>query len=263
MDDVAPLFQQNLGPMGRDVAPAGDASFSELVSAYSTRLRPGEGPVHVNCMTTMAECRAAILAARERNCFPVWVSWACDEDGESVTRVDVLAALFVCEGMGCAAFGLNCREEVARSQLARLAPYASVPLFWAYEGKIEAYPYQPCTRDPDVIPCATGTRPCFVTRTVDVGEGLECGPNLLEDIIAAEDAPVGAVKIVVTEQDDVDIFAQHQYAIGKALCLWSDVPELLEQALRVYQGRAFYDGTGDLDRKELDRLSWTYGLIVL
>lgn len=32
---------------------------------------------------------------------------------------------------------------------------------------------------------------------------------------------------------------------------------------RVYQGRAFYDGTGDLDRKELDRLSWTYGLIVL
>lgn len=63
MDDVAPLFQQTLGPMGRDVAPAGDASFSELVSAYSTRLRPGEGPVHVNCMTTMAECRAAILAA--------------------------------------------------------------------------------------------------------------------------------------------------------------------------------------------------------
>ena len=61
----------------------------------------------------------------------------------------------------------------------------------------------------------------------------------------------------------MDIFAQHQYAIGKALCLWSDVPELLEQALRVYQGRAFYDGTGDLDRKELDRLSWTYGLIVL
>ena len=153
--------------------------------------------------------------------------------------------------------------DFSQSQLARLAPYASVPLFWAYEGKIEAYPYQPCTRDPDVIPCATGTRPCFVTRTVDVGEGLECGPNLLEDIIAAEDAPVGAVKIVVTEQDDVDIFAQHQYAIGKALCLWSDVPELLEQALRVYQGRAFYDGTGDLDRKELDRLSWTYGLIVL
>ena len=263
MDDTVPLFQQILGPLGQDVAPAGDAAFEGLVSAYSAKLRLGEGPVHINCMTTMAECRAAILAAREKGSFPVWVSWACDEDGESVTRVDMLAALFVCEGMGCAAFGLNCREEVAKEQLARLAAYASVPLFWVREGKAVPFPYQIQPKDPDVIPCATGTRPCFLTRTVDVGEELECGPDLLEDIIAAEDDPVGAVKIVITEQDDVDIFAQHQYAIGKALCLWSDVPELLEQALRVYQGRAFYDGTGDLEREELERMSRTYGLIVL
>ena len=41
------------------------------------------------------------------------------------------------------------------------------------------------------------------------------------------------------------------------------MPELLEEALRVYQGRAFYDGTGDIAREELDRLTRTYGLIVL
>ena len=34
-------------------------------------------------------------------------------------------------------------------------------------------------------------------------------------------------------------------------------------ALRVYQGRAFYDGTGGLERSELERLSRLYGLIVL
>ena len=34
-------------------------------------------------------------------------------------------------------------------------------------------------------------------------------------------------------------------------------------SLRVYQGRAFYDGTGDLEREELARLSKKYGLIVL
>ena len=92
---------------------------------------------------------------------------------------------------------------------------------------------------------------------------LECTPDLLEDIIEAEDDPVGAVKIAILERDDVDIFAQHQYAVRKALCLWSDVPELLEAALRVYQGRAFYDGTGELEPEELDRLSRKYGLIVL
>ena len=96
-----------------------------------------------------------------------------------------------------------------------------------------------------------------------MGEELECTPDLLEDIIQAEDDPVGAVKIAILEPDDVDIFAQHQYAVRKALCLWSDVPELLEGALRVYQGRAFYDGTGALGREELGRLSRKYGLIVL
>ena len=74
---------------------------------------------------------------------------------------------------------------------------------------------------------------------------------------------MGAVKIAIHEEDDVEIFAQNQYAVREALCLWSDVPELLEGALRVYQGRAFYDGTGGLDRADLERLSRLYGLIVL
>lgn len=263
MDASVPIFQQTVGPLGLDVAPSGEASFEELVDAYRCRLAPVPGAVHINCMTTMAEGRAAILAAGERGCGPLWVSWACDEEGESAAGVDVLAALFVAEGMGAAAFGLNCREEEALGQLERLAHYASVPLFYVREGKPVPYPYTRREQDPDVIPCATGTAPCFVTRTVDVGEELECTPNLLEDIIAAEDNPVGAVKIAILEQDDVDIFAGDQYAIREALCLWSDVPELLEAALRVYQGRAFYDGTGDLEPHELERLSRKYGLIVL
>ena len=175
----------------------------------------------------------------------------------------MLAALFVAEGMGAAAFGLNCPKELALEQLEELSRYASVPLFYVVDGDVATYPYVVQEKDPDVIPCATGTSPCFVTRTVDVGEELECTPKLLEDIIEAEDDPVGAVKISILEQDDVDIFAEHQYAVNKALCLWSDVPQLLEQALRYYQGRAFYDGTGDLDAEELRELSNRYGLIVL
>ena len=84
---------------------------------------------------------------------------------------------------------------------------------------------------------------------VIAAEGID-RQGVLEDIIAAEDDPVGALKIAIRSQDDVDIFAQHQYAVREALCLCSDVPELLEGALRVYQGRAFYDGTGGLERAE-------------
>ena len=263
MDAFVPIFERMIGPLGLDVPPAGEHTFEELVEQYRKLLGGASGAVHINCMMTMSECRAAILAAGECGCGPLWVSWGCDEEGESPARVHMLAALFVAEGMGAAAFGLNCPEELALEQLAELAPYASIPLFYVVDGVPVVWPYEPAEHDPDVIPCASGTQACFVTRTVDVGEELECTPDLLEDIIDAEDDPVGAVKISILEQDDVDAFAEEQYAITKALCLWSDVPELLEAALRVYQGRAFYDGTGDLEREELARLSKKYGLIVL
>ncbi len=263
MDASVPIFKQTLGPLGLDVPPMGETGFEALTAEYRARIQPGRGAVHISGMTTMAECRAALTAVREAGGSPAWVSWICDGDGESPTRVHMLAALFVAEGMGAAAFGLDCPENAAAQHMAELAQYAHIPLFQVREGVLLPYPYTPTRRDPDVIPCATGAAPCFVTRTVDVGEEIECGPDLLEDIIAAEDNPVGAVKIIIQEEDDIEIFAQHQYAVREALCLCSDVPELLEGALRVYQGRAFYDGTGGLERTVLDRLSRLYGLIVL
>lgn len=263
MDASVPIFQQRLEPLGLDVAPAGECGFEELEAAYRVRLEPRKGPVHIAGMTTMAECRAALLAVKRLECGAPWVSWTCGEDGESSTRVQMLAALFVCEGMGAAAFGIDCPEEAAEERMAELAAYAGIPLFRVKGKELIPYPYEPAELDPDAIPCATGTAPCFIRRTIDVGEELECGPDLLEDIIAAEDDPVGAVKIAIQSQDDAEIFALHQYAVREALCLWSDVPELLEEALRVYQGRAFYDGTGELSREELDRLTGLYGLIVL
>ena len=124
--------------------------------------------------------------------------------------------------------------------------------------------FPPVEKDPDVIPCASEKEARFITPDVDVGETIECGPDLLEDILEAEEMrPVGALRIAILEEDDVEIFAQEQYAIRDALCLWSDVPELMEQALRVYQGRAVYDGTAELEPQVLERLSRTYGLIVL
>ena len=124
--------------------------------------------------------------------------------------------------------------------------------------------FPPVEKDPDVIPCASEKEARFITPDVDVGETIECGPDLMEDILEAEEErPVGALRIAILEEDDVAIFAEEQYAIKDALCLWSDVPELMEAALRAYQGRAFYDGTADLEPEVLERLSREYGLILL
>ena len=124
--------------------------------------------------------------------------------------------------------------------------------------------FPPVEKDPDVIPCASEKEARFITPDVDVGETIQCTDHLMEDILEAEEErPVGALKIEVLDTDDLEIFAREQYAVRDALCLWSDVPELLEGALRAYQGRSFYDRTAELEPEFLARMSEKYGLILL
>ena len=109
--------------------------------------------------------------------------------------------------------------------------------------------------DPDVIPCASETEARFITPDVDVGEPIECTSDLMEDILEAEEnCPQGALKIGIWEEDDLLLFAENQYVVKDALCIATDVPELLEGALRAFQGRAFWDGTEELEDEyyELD-----------
>lgn len=125
-------------------------------------------------------------------------------------------------------------------------------------------PFVPHALDSDVIPCASEKEARFITPDVDVGEEIACTSDLLEDILEAEEqCPQGALKITILEDIDIDLFAENQYAVRDALCLWSDVPELLEAALRTYQGRAFWDGTGDLEHPFLEEMCRKYGLILL
>ncbi len=130
--------------------------------------------------------------------------------------------------------------------------------------KVDFASFPPVEHDPDVIPCASETEARFITPDVDVGEGIECTSDLLEDILEAEEeSPQGALKIEILEEDDLLLFAEHQYVIKDALCLSSDVPELLEGALRAFQGRAFWDGTEELEDTFLEEMRQRYGLILL
>lgn len=118
-------------------------------------------------------------------------------------------------------------------------------------------------QDPDILYCASEREAQFISPLVNVGEEIEFSPNFVEDLLAAEEAPTGVSKILLSEEDDLDIFAENQYIIQDAICLSSDSPELMERALRLYNGRAFYDGTGDLDPEALAPLVEKYGLVVL
>ena len=114
MDASVPIMKQMLGPLGLDIPPAGETAFEELVGMYRARLREGEGTVHINCMTTMAECRAAILAVKE-DIIPPTINLreadpACDLDYTPNTAVEtaVEGAMSTSLGFGghnaCVAF---------------------------------------------------------------------------------------------------------------------------------------------------------------
>ena len=79
----------------------------------------------------------------------------------------------------------------------------------------------------------------------------------LSAAVAEEQEPVTAIKIGSWE--DVDALADWQYAISKPLCLVCDEAELLEAALRVYQGRALYEGP--VPEERLEALRKKYGVI--
>lgn len=292
-----------LGPTEEAIPPYGETPFEDLVALYARRAEALKEAdlILVEEVQAMAQARAALLGVRQAGLRqPVLVVCRCDEEGRTPTGGDVLACGIVMQGMGAAAFGLHCSDpDALEEQLSRLHQYLDLPLIavpeegdftgrvptWAAAGArvfpcgghagetaalvralegVDFSAFPPVERDPDVIPCASEKEARFITPDVDVGETIECTPDLMEDIVTAEEeSPVGALRIAILEQDDVDLFAQEQYAIRDALCLWSDVPELMEAALRVYQGRAFYDGTADLEPEVLERLRQTYGLILL
>ena len=66
--------------------------------------------------------------------------------------------------------------------------------------------------------------------------------------------------IRVDTWEDVDGLADVQYMLTKPLCLVCDDAELLEAALRVYQGRALYEGS--LPESALLPLCARYGLLI-
>ena len=89
-----------------------------------------------------------------------------------------------------------------------------------------------------------------ISLTADAEDALSAGQET--------DDPVLAVRI--DDWDGVQALADFQYLIAKPLCIVCDDGELLEAALRVYQGRALYDG--GLPDSTLRPLRDKYGLLI-
>ena len=118
----------------------------------------------------------------------------------------------------------------------------------------------PAPKNTDMLPASTEKTPVLLPVDAPHGAVLRAKSDMEDDLAEAmeEQEPVTAIKIGSWE--DVDALADWQYAISKPLCLVCDEAELLEAALRVYQGRALYEG--GLSEEALLPLCNRYGLLI-
>lgn len=122
-------------------------------------------------------------------------------------------------------------------------------------------PQVPSPAHPDLLPCATEKLPFLLPPDASYTRILPCDDEL-EDTLFELDEEDGdsMIAIEITCAQELDTFSDCQAMISKPLCLVCQDADLLEQALRRYQGRALYEGS--LPDEVLIPLAVKYGLII-
>ena len=119
---------------------------------------------------------------------------------------------------------------------------------------------RPAPEHGDMLPASTEKEPMYLPVNAKHGKVLSVTNELEDTLSDALDTDDAMIAIKLSGWDDVDIFADCQYMINKPLCIVCDDADVLESALRVYQGRALYEGA--LDESALLPLCDKYGLII-
>lgn len=128
------LVAMDIGPSGKLLEPLGDLPFDLAVEVFGEAAEIGEQAgadlILIETMTDTYECKAAVLAAKERTKLPVFATLVSDDKGKLLTGGDIPAAVALLEGLGVDALGLNCGfgPDLMRKLLPNVRECASVPV---------------------------------------------------------------------------------------------------------------------------------------
>lgn len=119
---------------GRQLYPIGTMQLEELIDVYKEQIKSlveaGVDLLVVETMMSLAEARAALIAAKETCDLPVIVSMTYNEDGRTLYGTDPATAVVVLQSLGADAIGVNCStgpEEMV-PLVERMARYSNVPI---------------------------------------------------------------------------------------------------------------------------------------
>lgn len=119
---------------GKQLAPIGPLSLEELIDVYKEQINymvsAGVDLLVVETMMSLAECRAALIAAKEVCDLPVLVSLTFEANGRTLFGTDAKTAAIVMESLGAAAVGVNCSTGPLKMAdiIAEMAGVCSIPI---------------------------------------------------------------------------------------------------------------------------------------
>ena len=116
----------------------------------------------------------------------------------------------------------------------------------------------PCPAHPELLPAATEKKVFPLSPDTVCSRVLPCDAKLAEALEEPDDS-VKVIGIRIETAAQAELFGELQYAVDRPLCLLCEDAQLLERTLRLYQGRALYEGT--LPESVLQPLAKKYGLI--
>lgn len=236
--------------------------------------------------------RAAVLAITDLSGLGILVELSVDEDGRTVDGSSALAVVGILQRIGVAGVILTGLPEDMDETIAELAPHANVALgvsakphdlermrelpsveFYqtsslrAIDALLAQVPPLMSNHEPDAdedyILAPVGAHAHFVDATIDISDPIDLEDHFGETILELEDQWSGALKLEISTAEDVHLLAEGQYMLDRPVCLAAENPDLLEQALRAFDGIALYDGTWELDETIFDYFRQHYGLVAL
>ena len=95
---------------------------------------------------------------------------------------------------------------------------------------------------------------------VACGEALPCDEELEDRLSDALEEEGELITLSIEKAEELDNLSDCRCMLTRPLCIRCEDGSLLEQALRIYQGRALYDG--GLPEEKLLPLVKKYGLII-
>ena len=103
---------------GEQLKPMGNMELESLINVYKEQIRAlvaaGVDLLVIETMMSLAEARAALIAAKEVCELPVMVTMTFEEDGRTLYGTDAQTAAVVLESLGACAVGVNCSAGPAR-----------------------------------------------------------------------------------------------------------------------------------------------------